>query len=176
MNHSLHIVPSHGESDGRAKVHYKRHAALAVLLVALIGAFVCYASKPNPTQAELGRHVTEKYGTWLRSNNVTAIRYEEGTWSITEKLTIKGQSVDLSSDCRFGMRTVCGPSYTLFLGGTDSFDLVSVGDHYEILAKIDRSKTPYADSERQIDKAMDDIAKDYEKRQATIASWNKAVQ
>ncbi|WP_224005255.1 hypothetical protein, partial [Paraburkholderia tropica] len=165
-----------GEARGPVKAT-RRSRWIALLAVAVLaGAAVWYMSKPVPMQPELGQHVTAKYGPWLRSQGITAIRYEEGTWSITEKLTVNGRTVDLSSDCHSGMSNVCGGYYTLFLGGTDSFTLSSDGNGYVIQADIDRSKIEYVDSEKQFDKAMDDVVHDYEERQARLASWNKAAQ
>lgn len=92
--------------------------------------------------------------------------------SVTERLTVKGYSVDLSSACS-GL--VCGPDYTLFLGGTNGFDLSSDGNSYLLRADIDKSKTDYAESERQIDKAIDRIVDDYAKRQSRLKSWNNTA-
>lgn len=46
--------------------------AVATLVLATMEADAYSAAK----QAELGRHVTGKYGPWLRSQGITAIRYE----------------------------------------------------------------------------------------------------
>ncbi|MCM3583736.1 hypothetical protein M3795_25025 [Ralstonia pickettii] len=175
MNRALHLVHSRDRSDGRAQAkNHKWRIAFVIALVVLTGIAAWYVSRPDTKQVELGRHVTEKFGPYLHSHGITAIRYEEGTWSITKKLTINDKTVDLSSSCASGMNNVCGSYYTLFLGGTDSFSLVADGSGYAVLANIDRSKIQYADSEKQIDKAMQDIVNDYEARQNALASWNRA--
>ncbi|MGZ0002926.1 hypothetical protein [Burkholderia gladioli] len=177
MTKSLYLVQQGGgETHGPAKAT-RRNLWIGLFVVAvLVGIAVWYMSKPVPMQPELGQHVTAKYGPWLRSRGITAIRYEEGTSSITEELTVAGRTVDFSSDCVNGMSNVCGDYYSLYLGGTQRFTLSSDGNGYSIQADIDRSKTEYVDSEKQIDKVMDHIVRDYEERQARLASWNTSTQ
>jgi hypothetical protein len=167
-----------GGAARRATLWRRRRAAAVRLTVvaALCAGLAWYATKPAPVQVELGQHLSAKYGTWLRTHDITAIHYAEEASSGDETVTASGQTADLSYPCHSGMSMVCSLDFTLFLGGTDRFDLVKAGNDYQLIAAIDRRKTPYADSERQVDRAMDRIVKDYEASRKNLTSWHGDTQ